>query len=159
MPDNRFLCDQMLERLGRYLRAAGYDTAIVEPGTSDDVTVRQTEEQDRILLTCDRELAGRAGGRAVLLLSNGLDNAVQELCAAVPINWLYAPFSRCLVDNSPVVPASEGDRRRLPPRARHIGGEVMLCEECGRLYWPGSHVRRMQTRLEGWQNAEAYREY
>ena len=72
MPDNRFLCDQMLERLGRYLRAAGYDTAIVEPGTSDDVTVRQTEEQDRILLTCDRELAGRAGGRAVLLLSNGL---------------------------------------------------------------------------------------
>jgi uncharacterized protein with PIN domain len=141
----------MLKRLGRYLRAAGYDTAIIEPGVSDDLTIQQAEEEDRILLTCDRELAGRVGHRAILLPSNGLDNAAQGLGRAVPINWHYAPFSRCLVDNNLVVPASDEDRQRLPPRARQVGGEVMLCEECGRLYWPGSHVRRMQAKLESWR--------
>ncbi len=34
-PEVRFLCDEMLTRLARWLRAAGYDTVMLEIGESD----------------------------------------------------------------------------------------------------------------------------
>ncbi len=147
-----FLCDRMLERLGRYLRAAGYDTAMAEPRETDETIVRRIEGEHRILVTCDRALAERANmrGSAVLLPGTGLDAAVHALGKQITIDWLHAPFSRCLVDNTQVVPAQDQDRMRVPPRARRIGGEVMMCPECGRIYWPGSHVRRMEVRLRRW---------
>lgn len=154
----RFLCDRMLERLGRYLRAAGYDASIAEPAETDGTIVRRIECEHRVLLTCDRELAARANvsGSAVLLPANGLDAAAHALGDRIAVDWLRAPFSRCLVDNTPVVPAGERDRKRLPPRARRIGGDVMLCGECGRLYWPGSHVRRMMARLRRWNHRRGH---
>jgi len=150
--DARLLCDRMLVRLGRYLRAAGYDTEIVRPGDSDADIVARMEAERRRLLTCDRWLAVLAGrrGQAVLLPANGLDEAARTLAARHGIDWRRDPFSRCLVDNAPVVAAGPEDRARLPERARAVGGPVTLCPECGRLYWPGSHVRRMETRLKGW---------
>lgn len=151
----RFLCDRMLERLGRYLRAAGYDTAFAESGETDGMSIGRIEREDRILLTCDRELAKRANahGTAILLPGNGLDAAAHALGKQLAIDWLSAPFSRCLVDNTRVVPAGPEDRARLPPSARRIGDNVMLCPECGRIYWPGSHVRRMEGRLRRWIDA------
>jgi uncharacterized protein len=42
----------------------------------------------------------------------------------------------------------------LPKGGRGIPGPVRRCPACGRLYWDGSHVRRMRTALDralpGW---------
>jgi hypothetical protein len=42
----------------------------------------------------------------------------------------------------------------LPEGVRGLPGPVRRCPQCGRLYWEGSHVRRMRTALErvlpGW---------
>lgn len=153
LEEHRFLCDRMLERLARYLRAAGYDTATAEASATDQAIVRRIERESRILLTCDRDLVERANARGavVLLPGDGLDAAAIALGKRVGLNWLIAPFSRCLIDNTKVIPAGPQERPRLPPRAREIGGIVMRCPACGRLYWPGSHVRRMQARLERWR--------
>jgi uncharacterized protein with PIN domain len=55
----RLLCDEMLKRVGRWLRAAGYDVAIVEDGARDDDLLKRATAEHRLLLTCDRRLAGR----------------------------------------------------------------------------------------------------
>jgi Mut7-C RNAse domain len=39
----------------------------------------------------------------------------------------------------------------VPERSRAAGGPLRMCPECGRLYWSGGHVRRMQQRLAAWQ--------
>jgi hypothetical protein len=44
---------------------------------------------------------------------------------------------------------------RVPERSRAAGGPLRVCPECGRLYWPGGHVRRMQQRLAAWQQEVA----
>lgn len=161
MPDPaetpRLLCDRMLDRLGRYLRAAGYDTDIAGPADTGATILARCADDRRLLLTCDRALAERAGrrGRALVLPANGLDAAAAALVRELSLDWLYAPFTRCLVDNTPVVPAEPADMARLPPRAREVGGPVMLCPECARLYWPGSHVRRMTAKLKAWQETAA----
>ena len=152
-----FYCDEMLQGLGRWLRAAGHDTAIARDGLADDDVIARSLREGRLLLTCDRALAQRkaVAHRAIMLPANGLEAAVQALGEALGIDWLHAPFSRCLLDNEPLAPASERARLSLPPNARALPGPLRSCPRCRRLYWPGSHVRRMTARLEAWQSAAA----
>jgi uncharacterized protein len=147
----RLLCDEMLKGIGRWLRAAGYDAAIAADGAGDSLLLAQARAEDRILLTCDRRLAARAGGAPTLILgSERLDLAAREL-RAFGIDWLQAPFTRCLVDNAPLAPARAEGLASVPASARRDDGPVLACPQCARVYWPGSHVRRMRARLERWQ--------
>jgi uncharacterized protein with PIN domain len=154
----RFLCDGMLARLCRRLRAAGYDTVIAGPSEHDGALVERAIIEDRLLLTCDRKLAERrlASGHVIVLPSNGLDETARALMDRVSINWLLDPFSRCLVDNSLLHPANPRELCRLPPRAQEIGSrDIFVCPYCDRIYWPGSHVRRMYNQLSRWQSTGA----
>ena len=147
----RLLCDEMLKGIGRWLRAAGYDAAIAADGASDSFLLAQARAEDRVLLTCDRRLAALAGGGCALVLgSERLDQAAREL-KGFGIDWLKAPFTRCLVDNAPLAPAGAQGLANVPASARRDDGPVLACPQCARVYWPGSHVRRMRARLERWQ--------
>lgn len=152
----RLLCDEMLHGLGRWLRAAGHDTAIVGGGLDDRRLIQCVEEQRRLLLTCDRALAERPelAGRVVTLRPEGLDVAARELRRRLGLDWLRAPFTRCLVDNSVLDPAGPAALARIPAPAREGPGPIRACPACARVYWPGSHVRRMRARLECWQTAD-----
>jgi uncharacterized protein with PIN domain len=149
----RLLCDEMLARLGRWLRAAGHDTAIAEPGSTDRHLRHLARTEGRLLLTCDAHLARNAGAGVDTVMLPGDDLAAQvaALNRRPDIDWLAAPFSRCVVDNAPLRASSGPERAMAPPRARDLAGPFMTCPACGRLYWPGSHHRRMLARLESWQ--------
>ena len=147
----RLLCDEMLKGVGRWLRAAGYDAAIAADGASDAFLLAQARAEDRVLLTCDRRLAALADdARTLVLASERLDQAARELRAS-GIDWLQAPFTPCLVDNAPLAPARAADLAGIPTSARRDDGPILACPKCARVYWPGSHVRRMRARLERWQ--------
>jgi hypothetical protein len=145
----RFLCDEMLRGLGRWLRAAGYDTVFAEGGISDRALAARCAAEDRILLTKDRQLAGAAmrATRVVLVPGEGIEESAWGLHATLDIDWQYAPFTRCLVDNTPLDPAPPDLAARVPVASRAAGGALRVCSDCRRIYWPGGHVRRMQQRL------------
>lgn len=150
----RFLCDRMLVRLGKWLRAAGYDTVIAGPAEADDEILLRARGQARLLLTCDRRLKtehARFDARVILLTSGAIDSAAMELTHRLGIDWHLAPFSRCLEDNAPLQPAGAREAARMPPSARELSGPVMACPGCRRIYWAGSHVERMRRRLASWQ--------
>jgi uncharacterized protein with PIN domain len=149
----RFLCDEMLHGLGRWLRAAGYDTVIAKGGIPDRELARRCAGEDRILLTKDRHLAATAAGIAPVVLVKGksIDKTARALRTALDIDWQHAPFSRCIVDNRPLEPAPPYLATEVPERSLAAGGPFRMCPECGRLYWSGGHVRRMQQRVAAWQ--------
>lgn len=148
----KFLCDEHLLRLGRWLRAAGYDTAISEGGRSDRVLIRQAVRERRLLVTRDRKcLEFRdAPGRVIVLRSNTVEGCVIELTGSVGVNWLYRPFTRCLICNGPLVQAGPRQRQRVPDRSRSAIRDVQVCRHCRKLYWEGSHVDRMRKQLMHW---------
>jgi len=148
----RLLCDEMLGRLGGWLRAAGYDTAIAEGGSTDQALLAHCAAEGRILVTRDRHLARLAAGAVpvVRLGEGGLEAQARALREALGIDWLHAPFTRCLLDNAPLEPAPGEVAALVPPASRAAGGPLQRCPECDRLYWPGGHVRRMQARLAEW---------
>jgi uncharacterized protein with PIN domain len=150
-----FLCDEMLHRLGRWLRAAGYDTRIAGGARPDRDLLAEARREGRLLITRDRKLTEHRGAAAtvVLLSCNSVDACARELSRQLPVDWLYDPFSRCLECNQPIVTASAEQARLAPSSVRERGGDVYHCRRCGRLYWEGGHVQRMRHRLETWQAA------
>jgi len=146
----RLLCDEMLARLGRWLRAAGYDTEIATGGASDRALTAHSAGDGRLLLTRDRHLAEFAAARIVPVLhltENNVEAQARRSRQALGVDWQHDPFTRCLVDNTPLDPAPQGAAALVPMKSRPAAGPLRVCPNCGRLYWPGGHVRRMRGRL------------
>lgn len=150
----RLLCDEMLGGLARWLRAAGYDAALAEPGQPDAELLTRCRAEARTFVSRDRRLvqAARAQGQAVLLTNDDVDGQALALAGALGLDWTFAPFTRCLVDNAPLQPADETDLANIPAQSRTLPGPFRKCPACGRVFWPGSHARRMRRQLERWRD-------
>jgi uncharacterized protein with PIN domain len=136
----------MLGRLARWLRVLGFDT-LYDPAMHDAQIVRLAESDDRVLLTRDRRLLRDRQPREAVEVTS--DAPLEQLVALVDELQLTPPtelFTRCLLCNAPLEDAAT-DIERLPPMARELAGPIKRCPECRRLYWPGSHVRRMTRAL------------
>jgi uncharacterized protein len=145
----RFLCDEMLVRLARLLRAAGYDTYLASGGEKDAALLRIAREEGRIVLTRDRRLAEAAEPESVLISGRGVEQEADSLTRNVVLDWDFAPFTRCVMDNARLREATLAEIDKMPAQAQALPGPFRACPACGRLYWPGSHVRRMSARLAG----------
>lgn len=148
----KFLCDAMLSRLGRWLRAAGYDTRIAEPGQEDGELIAQAMREHRLLVSLDLRLLEfrQAKGLVIILKTNKIRESIQQLTELLDIDWLYRPFSRCLLCNGQLVKAGPEVVEHLPEDVRDRGGMVYYCAGCEQSYWHGGHVARMRRKLGAW---------
>jgi uncharacterized protein with PIN domain len=85
------MCDEMLARLARLLRAAGYDASLAEAGMPDAALLALAKAEGRVLLTRDRRLAGTAGVETLAIEADAPQEQAAELSRAYPVNWLRAP--------------------------------------------------------------------
>ena len=152
----RFAADAMLGRLARWLRVLGFDTTYGH-GLSDAALVRLAQDEGRVLLTRDRHLLREL--RPAHALEIRQDAPLEQLRDTVAALALPAPaelFTRCILCNTPLPSPldSAAAQALLPPGVRGIPGPVRQCPTCARVYWHGSHVRRMRAALEralpGW---------
>ena len=151
----RFAADAMLGRLARWLRVLGHDT-FYDIGVADPVLVRLAHEEQRLLLTRDRHLLRDL--RPARALEVRQNDPLQQLRDVVLELQLPAPgelFTRCLLCNAALhVLDPAVALPLLPEGVRELPGPVRQCPVCSRLYWGGSHVRRMRAALErvlpGW---------
>lgn len=151
----KFVCDEMLKRLGQWLRVAGYDVLMLPDGTDDRVLLERAEREQRLLLSSDRRMAEqrRADGRLVLLDCSGLDDCAAAVTRRLSIDWLHDPFSRCMQCNAPLVNANAELIEQVPSEARRLATVVRYCPNCQQLFWDGSHVKQMQEQLARWNRA------
>jgi uncharacterized protein with PIN domain len=145
----------MLARLARWLRAAGHDTALIDQGAGDARLIELCAREDRTLVTRDRRLADRAKAkvRTLLLSEDHLDDQARRIARALDLDWTHAPLTRCMIDNTPLEPAGAAELARMPGRTRLLPGPFRACPRCGRVFWPGSHAKRVLERLECWRAA------
>ena len=145
----RFVVDVHLERLGRYLRMVGIDA--LSPADSEDAAIVETSlTEGRIVLTRDRGLLQRARlQRARWIRSRKPREQLMEVIRCFQLEGSLAPFSRCLVCNTPLKPASSTVVKQLvssPLRVSQAG--FASCPGCGRVYWQGTHYWRMRQWLD-----------
>jgi uncharacterized protein with PIN domain len=144
----------MLGRLGRYLRAAGYDTAFARPGEPDARLLSRAIAEQRRFLTMDRKIMEHkvAADVATVLPMANLDELAAFMQREFDIDWLHAPFSRCLVDNALLLPATPEQGLTVPADAQRPEEPFLACPACGRVYWRGSHVKRMLANMGRWHS-------
>ncbi|MDH5407053.1 MAG: Mut7-C RNAse domain-containing protein [Gammaproteobacteria bacterium] len=148
----RFLCDEMLQRLGRWLRAAGYDTTIATDAEPDYELLKLAIKENRLLITLDKDMLEfrRADGTVIFLDAASVDDCADSLSQKLNINWLYKPFSRCMVCNAELSDATPAQIADLALIGKEHVDAAYYCASCKQVFWEGSHVNRMRAHLNDW---------
>jgi len=148
----RFIADEMVGRLARYLRIVGCDTTYAR-GVSDDDILRLALAEGRVILTRDRDLAARSK-RAVLLRSPYLTDQWRAVRAAFPEVPQDLHFTRCTECNGELVrvevPSGGTSGEGIPWDRVREGLPLYRCGTCGHYYWEGSHTADVRARIAGW---------
>ena len=151
--DRKFLADRMLGTLTRYLRFMGYDTVsandlLTGNRKEDTELLARAEKEHRLLLTRDAELARRGNTSAVLVHSEDVIDQIQQLIDMRLVSRRIT-LSRCSLCNTPLRQAtsSEIGQAEYAPRDRRIRS-FFWCSRCRKLYWNGSHGRRLEERVD-----------
>ena len=149
----KFLCDAMLGGLAKWLRAAGYDAYYAREGTdvSDRTLTAKALEEGRVLLTSDGGFAERKAVRdgSVGFLKVPHLPLEDQLRLVVDHFGLARRQSRCMECNGELDMVSRGTiSGRVPSGVVRDHEEFFLCQGCGRIFWHGSHWRRIGDRLE-----------
>ncbi len=140
------MADNMLGTLAKWLRVVGVDCDYA--GGMDDDALASVAAEGRTVLTRDKDLARRCGDAAIYVASDVLEQQLLQVLGRLPDLLASEPLSRCLVCNVPIVEASpEAVRSRVPSGVRARTSRFWSCPSCGRVYWEGSHVGDMESRL------------
>lgn len=145
----RFIADQMLGRLARWMRILGYDTGFI-PEISDAEIARLALREGRIVLTRDGGLARRMPpGRSIFIRSQDYRDQIAQVFREIGLKPDAARFfTRCPACNGEIVPAVKGSiREMVPAHVYRVREEFSRCPDCGRIFWEGSHLERALAKL------------
>lgn len=144
----RFVADSHLGALARLLRMAGYDT-LYDNHYHDDEVEALASDDDRIVLTRDRELLKRSAvAHGCYIHALDPEQQLRELFARLDLAASARPFSLCLHCNLPLRAVDKASViERLPESVRVLHDSFTTCDCCGRVYWKGSHYKRMAALL------------
>lgn len=148
----RFAAESTLGRLVKWLRLAGFDT-VCEPGIPDARKLANHLGQGRIVLTrTERIYKALNSGQVLLIKDNNVGDQFRQVIQSEGIKPAsLEPFMRCSICNQILEPVGRDTARGLvPDYIWQTAAVFKRCKGCFRIYWPGSHARRVLLQLENW---------
>jgi len=149
--DTKFLCDEGLGGLCRWLRAFGYSCEWAVQLADSDI-LKWAERDELFFLTTDTLLMD------FKLLRDGIVPSLwvpPTLKKREQFQWVKTKLqlsrqdSRCMKCNGELASISkETVLDRIPPKTRTWVDEYWECEKCGRLFWQGTHWEKISPELE-----------
>jgi uncharacterized protein len=149
----KFMVDQNVGKLVKWLRLMGYDAVFFE-GETDTEMVSIALAENRIILTRDTHIPERRlviGGqvKVVLFETDEPGEQIRILIENLRLGEEAQPFTRCLEDNQILEARSKEEvEKRVPPYVFETREQYMECPKCHRIYWKGTHWQAMNRTLE-----------
>jgi uncharacterized protein with PIN domain len=145
----KFILDVHLGKLAGYLRMLGFD-AVYNNSASDLDLVRMSAGQSRTLLTRDRGLLKHSAvTRGYWLRETDSRRQAAEVVKRFDLSRFVRPLTRCMTCNGLLQAVSEVEvGGRVPPGILQWCNDFRECSDCRRIYWYGSHCRRMQRWID-----------
>jgi hypothetical protein len=152
----RFVADVHLGTLARYLRLLGFDT-VWRNDLGDEEIIDRALRERRIILT--RDIGILRNGRVThgyFLRATEPVAQLQEVVRALQLGPDFATYTRCLECNGQCVPIARREAARdVPLQVFLVYRDFRRCSGCGRVYWPGSHLERLDRVIESARAAAA----
>lgn len=144
--ETRFIADAHLGALAHLLRLFGFDT-LYDNHLDDEEIARTASAEHRIVLTRDRGLLKRrAITHGCYVRAVRRDEQLREVFDRLDLAGGVRPFTRCLQCNGPLREAMAQEvADRVPPAVLARHDRFALCVGCDRVYWEGTHWRRMRA--------------
>ena len=150
--DFKFIADDMVGKLAKWLRILGYDTLYFRK-IDNRKLIDLALEENRILLTRDTDIA--ADKRVGNLIFIADDNYLKQLRQVIDTLGLSASsrrgnvFSRCLICNKKTEDVPKNDvRERVPEFVFKTQDKYKICPRCNRVYWGATHMRHVEETLK-----------
>jgi uncharacterized protein len=138
----KFIVDQTLGGLAKWLRFCGFDATLVRLAPEQPQNWPPPRPQTHILT---RQAAGTRLKRPDLLVLAAAEPEAQleEIIRLLQISPRQLnPLSRCSHCNDPLVSLDRDLVQDLvPEHVFHYHRQFSECPRCHRIYWPGSHIR------------------
>ncbi len=145
-----FWCDAGLGGLARWLRAAGYD-ALWRADIDDDELLREARKVSARILTTDAMLMERRLLRDRVIEAFWLPPTLripEQLELVFREYGLTVGAPRCMSCGGELRRKDkEALRERIPPRTYRWLDEYFVCSRCDKLFWHGTHWRRIVETL------------
>lgn len=140
----RFVADNMLGRLARWLRLMGYDTLYAREAEDAEI-ISLSISEDRIILTRDRQLTLRRGARAFYIPEIMLEKQLKLVSSKFGLHFREDSM-RCGVCNGLLgVTDRQAVKGRVPDGVYQRNELFHECVSCGHVYWRGTHWTRIRA--------------
>jgi len=152
----RFIADNNVGKLARWLRLMGYDTVLLKQ-KDDGQMIKIALSEDRVILTKDSEFMKRrlvTSGKlkAIHIKQDDPKLQVQKVVEALNLNYHFKPFSLCLECNRALVARDKEEVKNLvPTHVFETRTQYTQCPACHRIYWLGTHWQAMVKKLQDLQ--------
>lgn len=145
----KFIADNMLAKLTKYLRAIGYSCIYPPPQNLQEIK-KLMETESRIFLTRSKKYNKLLPQKKLYILqSDSFPQQLKEILSKFNLELREEKmFSLCLLCNEPIKPiAREEIKDRLPEMVTKLYNEFYTCPKCSRIYWYGGHTKRMKEKI------------
>jgi uncharacterized protein with PIN domain len=145
----QFVLDGHLGRLAAYLRMLGFDTWYDRWADDTQLAAVASGEQ-RLLMTRDVGLLKRREvEQGYCVRSHKPHDQLREISRRFALRSQFMPFRRCMDCNGLLCHVSKEEvAGQLPPHTRETKNEFSRCQNCGKVFWRGSHYARMLGWIE-----------
>jgi uncharacterized protein with PIN domain len=141
----RFLCDNNLGRLAKWLRILGFDTLYMKNMRED--FIEKELLTGRVILTRSGKLSSQKG--YFLIKSNSIADQIKEVNDKFLLDEQLKPFSLCVLCNESLVSADNLKANgHVPEYVLSTVGSFKNCQNCNRFYWQGSHIKRVTQTIK-----------
>lgn len=153
---SRFVADVHLGSLARNLRLLGFDT-IYDKHLGDETIIEIARDETRIILTRDKGILknGRVTHGYWVRNTDPL-RQVEEVIRAIDLSNAIEPYSRCMECNGELEPVRRTEvARAVPLQVFLVYRDFKRCKGCARIYWKGSHLKRLDRIIERARNSDS----
>jgi uncharacterized protein with PIN domain len=146
--ETRFVLDVHLGKLARHLRLLGLDS-VYRPDCEDAALIDRALAERRIILTRDVGILKQVRvTHGYWVRSHQPARQLEEVIAALDLRRQLTPFTRCLECNGVIAPVTRAELvNRVQPDILGRFDRFWQCDECRRVYWQGTHYRRLLQRV------------
>ncbi|MFA9370974.1 MAG: Mut7-C RNAse domain-containing protein [Labilibaculum antarcticum] len=144
--ETRFILDCHLGKLTKYLRILGFD-CFYKNYMDDDAIIDIAAREKRIILTRDKLLLSSSRiTHGYYMRSTEKHEQLKELVQKFDLYSQFKSFTRCMICNEHLQSAEKYTiEDKLDSETAQVFNEFYLCPKCDKVYWKGSHFKRMEA--------------